>query len=199
MAQSREFYIPANSRKVASKKASAVVYVYESAAGSVPMAIAFYGKAQKPSWHFLFKSEADRAKRIAKFFAESESIEAYKAKKKAEVKEKMAQPHGLKIGDILDCHWGYEQSNVDFYQVIALAGQRSVTIQQIASEKEYNQWAAGRCVPVPGQFIGEPMKKQVSLHNSIKIASYASASMWNGKSVYGQLNGCQTVRIKNRH
>jgi len=38
MAQSREFYIPANSRKVASKKASAVVYVYESAAGSVPMA-----------------------------------------------------------------------------------------------------------------------------------------------------------------
>lgn len=38
---------------------------------------------------------------------------------------------GVKVGDIFCSSWGYEQTNVDFFQVIALVGEKSVRVREV--------------------------------------------------------------------
>lgn len=47
--------------------------------------------------------------------------------KKTEKKNK----YGVKVGDLFESSWGYEQTNVDFFQVIALVGETSVRVRQV--------------------------------------------------------------------
>ena len=39
--------------------------------------------------------------------------------------------YGVKVGDIFESSWGYEQTNVDFFQVIALVGETSVRVREV--------------------------------------------------------------------
>lgn len=48
------------------------------------------------------------------------------AKKKAEEAMKL-----VKVGDVFSCTWGYDQTNVDFFQVVALVGKNSVRVKQV--------------------------------------------------------------------
>lgn len=41
---------------------------------------------------------------------------------------------GVHIGDIYYSAWGYDQTNVDFYQVVALKGKHTAVIHQIAND-----------------------------------------------------------------
>lgn len=38
---------------------------------------------------------------------------------------------GVKVGDIFSASWGYEQTNNDFFQVIALVGESSVRVREV--------------------------------------------------------------------
>lgn len=39
--------------------------------------------------------------------------------------------HGVKVGDLFYMSWGYEQTNVDFFQVVSLAGASSVRVRNV--------------------------------------------------------------------
>lgn len=52
---------------------------------------------------------------------------AAKAPKKAEKTNK----YGVKVGDIFRSSWGWEQTNVDFFQVVALVGECSVRVREV--------------------------------------------------------------------
>lgn len=41
---------------------------------------------------------------------------------------------GVHVGDIYYSAWGYDQTNVDFYQVVALKGKHTAVIRQIAND-----------------------------------------------------------------
>ncbi len=41
---------------------------------------------------------------------------------------------GIKIGDIFRYSWGYEQTNVNYFQVVELKGKKSVLIKEISYE-----------------------------------------------------------------
>ena len=43
--------------------------------------------------------------------------------------------YGVKVGDYFSISWGYEQTNVDFFQVIALVGETSVRIREVNPER----------------------------------------------------------------
>mgnify|MGYP001588521021 CR=1 FL=1 len=48
-----------------------------------------------------------------------------KAREQAAAKKaKMAEPIKLAVGDVLRSSWGYDQSNIDYYEVVALKGKR---------------------------------------------------------------------------
>ena len=53
-----------------------------------------------------------------------------KATKKAEKAEKVNK-YGVKVGDVFYMNWGYEQTNIDYFQVVALVGEASVRIRHV--------------------------------------------------------------------
>ena len=63
------------------------------------------------------------------------AIKGETAKTKASPKKtEKANKYGVKVGDIFESSWGYEQTNVDFFQVIALVGETSVRVRQVYPE-----------------------------------------------------------------
>lgn len=42
--------------------------------------------------------------------------------------------YGVKVGDIFSASWGYEQTNNNFFQVIALSGKQSVRVREVYPE-----------------------------------------------------------------
>lgn len=137
------------------------------------VALAFGGKRSKPDWHFRFQDEARLHAKIEEtlrgFMQSQERKAAWKAERN--------QPHDVKIGDVFKCSWGYEQTNIDFYEVTNVFG-AMVELTPIAQESEETHFMQGECVPCPGAYTGAPMRKRVSNYNkepSIRIASYASA------------------------
>jgi hypothetical protein len=170
----RDFYIPKGSAKVSSKSSSAVAYVYER--GGKPCAVGFFGKADKPAFTYSFKDAARRALFVGEWFQKMDSCQARKDKQLAERREKMAKPQEqLKVGDVLRCSWGYDQTNIDYFEVTKLVGKRTVEIRKIACESVDTSFMQGQSVPAKGEYLGEPMRKQVSENGSVRIYSFASA------------------------
>lgn len=59
-----------------------------------------------------------------------DGTETSKPEKKAAPKAK-ANKYGVKVGDLFYASWGYEQTNVDFFQVVALVGESSVRVREV--------------------------------------------------------------------
>jgi hypothetical protein len=174
-------YIPPGSVKVASKQSDAVAYVFTNSKGR-PAAVGYAGKSAKPLFHFYFANEAARERRVREFFDGQAATKAYKANRAAERKAKLAQGHKLQLGHILKSTWGYDQTNVDFYQVTALIGTRMVEIRQISAVSDQTGWATGNCTPRLDSFKGEAFRKLVNEDGvSVKIESFAWASLWDGR------------------
>jgi hypothetical protein len=137
------------------------------------VAIAFGGKRSKPDWHFQFQSMERLHQKI------SESLSGYMAWQ--ESKEKRAAqrkaPHDVKVGDLFRCSWGYDQTNIDYFECTAVHG-AMIEIRAVAQEREETEFMQGKCVPMRGEYIGEPMRKRVSMAGgepSVSIYSFASA------------------------
>ena len=45
-----------------------------------------------------------------------------------------ANKYGVKVGDLFYTSWGYEQTNVNFFQVIGLKGEASVIVREVYPE-----------------------------------------------------------------
>ena len=58
-------------------------------------------------------------------------VKVAKAEKKPIEK---ANKYGVKVGDIFEMSWGYEQTNVDFFQVVSLCGEQSVRVREVSPE-----------------------------------------------------------------
>jgi hypothetical protein len=87
--------------------------------------------------------------------------------------------HTLKVGDVLYSSWGYDQTNIDFYQVTRLVGKQSVEVREIASESTYeDRFMSSEKRARPGVFLaGDPKVCRVVSggNNTIKVSSYAHA------------------------
>lgn len=49
-------------------------------------------------------------------------------------KKKVENIHGVKVGDIFYMSWGYEQTNINYFQVVELKGSTMIKIREIASQ-----------------------------------------------------------------
>lgn len=160
----REMFIPKGAAKVAHKHSQAVAYVWTDDRGR-PCAKLFYGRQAKPVWHFHFASAERRAERIAKAFEHYRAIEARKAEYQAERK---AKGRGLEVGDVLKTSWGYEQTNIEWFQVTALIGTNMVEVRELACAAEETEWLQGKTVPLVEQYIGEPLRR-IARDGRVKI------------------------------
>lgn len=110
--------------------------------------------------------------------------------KQASRKQAMPAPAdlGVSVGSIFYSSWGYDQTNVSFYEVVGLTP-ASVKIREVAkSYVEQNGPAGNKVIPQPGNYIGGEMTKR--LQNSgfrdaaITINSSETAWLWDGKPQY---------------
>jgi hypothetical protein len=180
----RRAQLPAGAMRVADKQSDAVAYVYQLATGE-PAAAAFAGRRTKPDWRYRFRGSenglAAREKTIRDYFESARSLQALKAERQA----RKAAPHNLQLGAIFYASWGYDQTNVDFYQVTAVLGPRMVEIREIAGAPVFPDDSggfSGRIVADPGNFTGEARRVRVTA-GSIKVG-HTHASVWDGHPCY---------------
>jgi hypothetical protein len=157
---------------------SVVVYTWQQGVNLV--AKAFLGRKSKPYWFYRFSNDANRQDRINGLIDERTKSTvrdlAFRNKYKAE-------SASIQVGDVLCSSWGYEQTNIDFYQVIERIGKATVVIREIAEDRTYDHSMSGTCMPVLNQFVGEAMKKRIG-DFGVKINSCSTASKWDGGSKY---------------
>lgn len=175
----REFYTPKDYTEIHRIDEVGAV-VHASADGLV--VIAFSGKRQKPDFHIRFGKKERAEQYVSDWLANLQK----RVQEKAERREaRKAAPNPLKVGDILRSMWGYEQTNIDYYEVTALIGKHTVEIREVSRQSEETQSMQGVCVPVPGAYIGEPMRKRADESGSVKINSFAWARKVEAKTVAG--------------
>lgn len=158
-------WIPEGASKAVSKDGFCVVYYGKTESGRL-WAMGFHGKASKPDFYNSFKTEEQRARICSQYFANWADAQARKEKRKA---EKKAFKHSLVVGSILKTSWGYDQTNIEYFEVTKLIGEKMVEVREIAQEKESTGFMSGDCVPVPGKYIGQPLRKRVLEGNRVDI------------------------------
>lgn len=102
---------------------------------------------------------------------------------------------GVKIGDIFVYSWGYEQTNINYFQVVALKGEKSVVIREIAKEiVNVDGYESYKVVPRKNEFLDKKKgflkdneigatKLVKGLKNGtiyINIESFGFCSLWDG-------------------
>ncbi|WP_446471511.1 hypothetical protein [Xenorhabdus stockiae] len=68
----------------------------------------------------------------------------------------------VSIGDVFCSQYGYEQTNVHFYQVISIHGKKTIVVQEI--EQKIIGYTSSMSVytkPASNCFIGERLKRQI--------------------------------------
>ena len=165
--------IPKGAIKAASKKSSAVAYLYQYQANGAVLAKGYVGNAAKAAFNYSFGDAARRALYVAEWLQKCDKAEARKAARLAERKNKLAGGHDLKVGDVLSGSWGYDQTNVEFWQVTKLVGRRMVEIRELARMSEETGYMSGNAVPVPNEFTSKESKRRmVDEHSGVKLRAW---------------------------
>ena len=76
----------------------------------------------------------------------------------------MAEITTLNVGDILTVTWGYDQTNVDFYQITRRT-EKSIWTRPIRAEKTYTQNMSGTTVPLKDEFTGDEKRSLIKTWN----------------------------------
>jgi hypothetical protein len=145
--------------------------------------IAFAGKADKPLWEWRFPSEARRQQEIDATIRRRKEHFAEKERKQKERKEFQ---HGLEPGTMLYNSWGYDQTQIDFYQVVKIVG-KQLEIRPVEKKTVREEKTAIYVVPVPNKFTGSPSRKTPQSGGSSGAyvrMNHGYAYVWDGKPKY---------------
>ena len=105
--------------------------------------------------------------------------------------EEAARRYGSKepfqVDDILYSTWGYDQTNVDFYKVLAVKGS-FVTVRELQQVKNYTGSMVGTALPVDAfAETGSPIRRKMNFSGSrpiIKVAKWGRYTWrWTGQPV----------------
>jgi hypothetical protein len=90
----------------------------------------------------------------------------------------------IEPGAILYTSWGYDQTNVDFYEVVGLTPSgKSALIRPMAQSVVSAGAGSDNVTPDPKDLKGKghTMVKRIKSGERVRIASYANAHLWDGK------------------
>ncbi|MBE3118071.1 MAG: hypothetical protein IMZ50_04845 [Candidatus Atribacteria bacterium] len=138
----------------------------------------------KPFLNFTFPTWEQAEERIKTLL---DARVGWELAKTARKQERAEYVHDYKPGDILYASWGYDQTNIDFYQVVAVPSSKSITVREIGgkwTDKETGNSMAAYVLPVPDSFKGAAQTKRVAPGGSIKFASYKWAYRFDGRELY---------------
>jgi len=140
--------------------------------------VMYLGKSAKPWKYYGYPTEAKRDDGFQRHATGARAIAAEKAKRKADERAKLDAGHGLQIGDVVRSSWGYDQTNIDHYQIVKVIGKRTVEVRKLAEHIEATGDMSGNASPIWGEFVGEVMRRTVDSRGNVNMlsASYGRAS-----------------------
>ena len=155
-------------------------------------AIFYAGKSSKAWWFFRFSSIDEMMDRIYKSVdnqirIENEKIEKKEAQKK--VMDTFKASDYFSVGDVIVNTWGWEQTNVDFYQVVDVLNKK-IRVKEIGAKivenSMYSHGMACELVPAKDSFVEKGRKTEylLSLKADIKKSGEVSARICNPESYY---------------
>lgn len=137
-------------------------------------------------WHDLHSWGEDVRKLLQKLM-EKEQLNYLtglrrKEEQKTQRQKRLKEMKGeIKEGAILYDTWGYEQTNVEFYKVIKVKGNK-VTLQEMGhKEVESTSWCS--CLVVPGEVYGEPVTKTIGQYG-VKIDNIVTLRPYKGGNIH---------------
>ena len=137
------------------------------------------GKAAKPSFFYGFRSFAkaeEYANQFAKNLAEAE---AAKAARKAKAKTVKASDF-WSVGDVGVYSWGYDQTNIDYFEVVEVLP-KSIRIRPIAEASKEEGYLQGRSQPKRGHFTGDAFLKRLDENGRVYM-DHGGLNKWDGKA-----------------
>lgn len=156
-----------------------------------PMLTLFVGKQAKPLIYAYYSTPAQRDTAIDQAVYDRKSRLKSKADRAQAKKEWVPD---TKVGDIFVASWGYDQTNLNWYEVVAVKGKMAM-VREIGSRAVSENQNITMSVPVPGRYIGPPERKLLQkspLADSrpyFKVTSFSSAQLWEGKPKYETTTG----------
>ena len=96
----------------------------------------------------------------------------------------VVQDQGVQVGDLFACSWGYDQTQVDFYEVVGLTPSgKSVRVQKVHQENVTDpRKSSYRVKPVQGSYAGPVETKRIKdvtwgseVKYAFKVNSYSNA------------------------
>lgn len=139
--------------------------------------LGFIGRRRRAAAYYHFRTVEARDNYRTTWLSERRT--AITAKHERKVANR--QPHSLKVGDVLYTSWGYEQTNIEFYEVTAVRG-AVVDMQELQQDRtEHPQGMSGRCTPRKGAYRSDTIKgKRPNARNAVRMTSFSYASPWDG-------------------
>lgn len=133
--------------------------------GARPTIKVWRGKQKKPRYYgYRTPEQLERWLTEQKAAEDRDELQA-RQRKSADLVRLQEQLDRIQVGTLLHYSWGYDQTNCDFYQVVAKKG-RSVTLREIGSKSVPGSegFMCDKRVPVRDEFIGEPFTKIIGKH-----------------------------------
>lgn len=167
--------------------------------GLTAMAVKINSKARfpKPEFNYRFRTKERMIEFVNEFIAKKLEFIKRKEERKAAIrKAKEQMNHSFEVGQILYDSWGWEQTNIDFYQVTAVLP-KSIEVRRIASryakhQPTGNSPMSAYVVPVKNGFLVErkterkPIQVLVNEKGEVKEYYIKSKHGWISKYTNGE-------------
>ena len=85
----------------------------------------------------------------------------------------------IEVGSILYSSWGYDQTNITFYEVLRKTA-KTVTLQPVHSEIVESGDMVGKVIATK-EPKGKPVRRSLRFGNAVRIESYEWAYVWDGQ------------------
>ena len=142
------------------------------------VALGFKGSSLKPWFHYRFSSVEKRIKFVQDRIDFLRKNSVSKSRKSPDASEHYME------GDVLYDSWGYDQTNIDWYQVTKVKG-KSIWLRKIAeNSSDAGNCSSGYTQPRRYEFTGGEFRKTVQPGGHVCSPLRGGLYKWDGKPKY---------------
>ena len=137
---------------------------------------------KKPLFNFRFRSIERMIEYCTEWIERVEkNVNAENERKAIKKEAQKNMNHNFVKGSIIYNSWGYDQTNIDFYQIIEVKA-KSVILREIASSyvKGSEGFMCANVKPVKDYFVGEPILKRI-----VTSVNYSGSISYSISSKHG--------------
>jgi hypothetical protein len=140
--------------------------------------------------NYYFHTEEQRRKYLKRILRNAYANEKQKKSRRESRKSTPEKLAKVQPGIIFYSSWGYDQTNVDFYQVKSVKGNFAI-IQEIRQESEpgSSELMSSSVKGIKNAFIGDEIRKKINFNSwnndpYFHFNGFNDANVWDGKSKY---------------